>query len=56
MEHTSLSRELMQDVKNMHEVQTCTYLAMFPAAATRELCDMVATRLIPCPSAPRSYT
>lgn len=32
------------------------YLAIFPAAATMELCDTVATRLIPCPSEPRSYT
>lgn len=32
------------------------YLAMFPAAETMELWDMAATRLIPCPSAPRSYT
>lgn len=33
-----------------------THLAMFPAAATMEFCVMVATRLIPWPSAPRSYT
>lgn len=32
------------------------HLAMCPAAETMELCDMVATRLIPQPSAPRSYT
>lgn len=32
------------------------YLAMLTAAVTMELCDMVATRLIPHPSAPRSYT
>lgn len=30
------------------------YLAMLTAAVTMELCDMVATRLIPHPSAPRS--
>lgn len=32
------------------------YLAMLTAAVTIEFCDMVATRLIPQPSAPRSYT
>lgn len=32
------------------------YLATLTAAVTMELCDMVATRLIPQPSAPRSYT
>lgn len=33
-----------------------TNLAMFPAAATMVFWDMAATRLIPWPSAPRSYT
>ncbi len=36
--------------------QVKPYLAMFPAAETMALWDMAATRLIPCPSAPRSYT